>query len=226
MEKPLSPEIENTAVMHSICRQVVTDATDSLIVVDSDLAVILWNPAAAAFFGIAEADALGVALSRLLFPDQPRVQKHHDQMMRSVVEAPAGPAKMTGDRLITFKVGGEDKHLDIRLFSFFAEGRKFVASRIIDRTESVRYKEELHSIKDRLQVALKAAEDKAVIMETMASHVRVLHKVMVFAFAAMVLMLAATWIAPSSESLVSNIREVMLVIGTGILSWITGKNSK
>ncbi len=77
-----------------LCRQIVTEAQDAIIMADLEGIIRLWNKGAETVFGFSSAEALGQSL-HIIIPEN--LQDRHDQGYQKVMES--GHSKYSTERL-------------------------------------------------------------------------------------------------------------------------------
>ncbi|HEX2981572.1 MAG TPA: diguanylate cyclase [Anaerolineaceae bacterium] len=129
---PLIPGSLETATNLALLASIIETAEDAILVLDSDLRVVLFNPAAEKTFGVPQAEMLGQSINRFL---PPKMGAWHDNKVREF----AGEGEVTRRMGLTHEVqgiraSGERFPIEASLSVFEKDGEVYYTAIIRDIT--------------------------------------------------------------------------------------------
>jgi len=132
-----------------LCRRIVADSRDAIILADREGVIRLWNAGAAEMFGYAPAEALGRPLD-LIIPENLR-ERHHQGYQRVMA---AGASKYSKDLLAVpgLTKDGRRISLEFTLTLVRDDSRRILGAAAIIRDITARWQRE-QELKKRLAAA-------------------------------------------------------------------------
>lgn len=122
------------ALTPDLFERMVRGAPDAVVIADADGIIRLWNAAAAAMFGVAEADAVGRSMDFII--PEPQRERHWEGFYRVVRDgAPSryGPGDML--RVPAVRADGARLSVEFTLQIVEAAGRRLAVATFRDVTE-------------------------------------------------------------------------------------------
>lgn len=165
----------NQALTQSEARlgAILESATDSVIVVDEDHKVIMFNAAAVALFGYSRQEVLGASVDRFL-PERLR-----DHLVKRLDEFGRNGERYirSSEVLVCLHRGGREFPIDAAISQFIEGGRRIYTFIVRDVTERVRAHDELlRSNLDLQQFAFVASHDLRTPLRSIMGYLQLLEK--------------------------------------------------
>src|ERR1043166_2535909 len=159
----MTDKLFDTSILNSVM--------DSIITVDSDQRVVMFNAAAEKMFGCVAAEVIGKTLDRFI---PPRFRPNHGKDINRFGETGVSTRAMTAARAISaLRADGQEFPVEASISQIQIEGQKLYTVIMRDITDRKRAEQALKASESEMQALFSSMTDVVIVYDSQGRHLKI-----------------------------------------------------